>query len=130
MHFSEIDMQSLPLVGGKSASLGELAQAGLPVPEGFCVTTSAFARFLAGSSLMNAFFNELDQLQAEDFSALHNLGERLRNHLNSLPIPKDVESDIAEAWSSLGSASPVAIRSSASAEDLPGASFAGQQETT
>ncbi|RPI90424.1 MAG: phosphoenolpyruvate synthase [Chloroflexi bacterium] len=129
LHFSDVDMQSLPLVGGKGASLGELSRAGLPVPEGFCVTTSAFSRFLAGSSLMASFFNELDQLPAEDLHALHNVGERLRDHLNSLPIPRDVETEVAEAWSRLGGEYPVAVRSSATAEDLPGASFAGQQDT-
>ena len=127
--FHQIDKTSLPLVGGKGANLGEMSAAGFPVPPGFCVTTEAFNRFVSTSPLMENLYRELDELNLDDLEALRNLGEFVRRHLQGLPIPQDVADAVINAWEQMGEGDAYAVRSSATAEDLPGTSFAGQQET-
>lgn len=129
LFFNEIDKTSLPYVGGKGANLGELTKAGFPVPQGFCITTFAYQAFVATSDQMNHFFDQLDHLRADDLDGIRVLGEQIRNHLETLPIPQALEVAIVEAWKQSGKEKAYAVRSSATAEDLPGASFAGQQET-
>ncbi|TWP49093.1 phosphoenolpyruvate synthase [Lentzea tibetensis] len=109
--FSAIDGTMLAVVGGKAANLGELTKAGLPVPQGFCVTTDAY-RLVEG-------IDELAGLTAAD----------AREKLLTAPIPDDVAKAIVAEYEKLGDDVPVAVRSSATAEDLPFASFAGQQDT-
>src|SRR5690606_39669745 len=115
--------------GGKGANLGELAKAGFPVPEGFCVTTDAYREFVAASSEMDGLLDELDALDPEDVEGVRALGERIRTHLLELEIPASLKREITEAWRRAGEAHAYAVRSSATAEDLPTASFAGQQDT-
>ncbi|MCY0874864.1 MAG: phosphoenolpyruvate synthase [Firmicutes bacterium] len=127
--FNAIDKTSLPLVGGKGANLGEMTQAGFPVPQGFCVTTSAYRLFLSTSNKVNDFFNQLDHVRSDSLDDIRVLGEQIRSHLEALPIPQDIEAAIINSWKQNGREQAYAVRSSATAEDLPSASFAGQQET-
>lgn len=129
LYFKEINKDSLPYVGGKGANLGEMTKAGFLVPQGFCVTTSAFQAFVETSDKMDKFFTQLEHASAEKLDEIRVLGEQIRNHLENLAIPNEVEVAIIEAWKLGGNEKAYAVRSSATAEDLPGASFAGQQET-
>lgn len=129
LFFEEVDRSRLPEVGGKGANLGELARAGFPVPEGFCVTTSAYREFVATSSEMEELLEELDALDPEDVEGLRALGGRIRAHLLEMEIPASLKREITEAWRRAGEEHAYAVRSSATAEDLPTASFAGQQDT-
>lgn len=129
LFFEEVDRSSLADVGGKGANLGELAKAGFPVPGGFCVTTSAYRDFVATSSEMDGLLDRLAALDPEDVEGLRFLGERIRTHLLKLEIPESLQREITEAWKRVGEEYAYAVRSSATAEDLPTASFAGQQDT-
>ncbi|HMK45645.1 MAG TPA: phosphoenolpyruvate synthase, partial [Methanocella sp.] len=128
-YFNEIDKARLPDVGGKGANLGELTKAGFPVPAGFCITTQAYRSFISTSVEMPGLFNLLDRVSPDDLEQIRALGHRIREHLKALPIPEAVRSDIVEAWRRTGEGKAYAVRSSATAEDLPTASFAGQQDT-
>ncbi|MBA4495198.1 phosphoenolpyruvate synthase [Paenactinomyces guangxiensis] len=127
--FPEIDKTSLPSVGGKGANLSELTRAGFPVPQGFCVTTAAYRKFVETSSKIGEFFERLDRLNPDQLEQIREAGKQIRDHLESLPMPSDIRSAILRAWAETGTDSAYAVRSSATAEDLPTASFAGQQET-
>lgn len=129
LSFHEIDQTYLPYVGGKGANLGEMTKAGFPVPPGFCVTTRAYQAFIQQSKELDSLFDELDRLDTDDLEQTRKLGQRIREHLQSLPIPEDIRTSILEAYQATGKDKAYAVRSSATAEDLPGASFAGQQET-
>lgn len=129
LHFHEIDRNDLPQAGGKGANLGEMTKAGLPVPQGFCVTTAAYRAFLQASREMEGLFDRLDRLRHDDLDGIRPLGERIRGHLAATPVPPDIEAAIAAAWRQTGEGKAYAVRSSATAEDLPTASFAGQQDT-
>jgi rifampicin phosphotransferase len=106
-----------------------MTKAELPVPQGFCVTTSAFQAFVETSDKIEHFFTQLDQVSVDKLDEIRVLGEQIRTHLENLAIPHEVEKVIVEAWEQNGKEKAYAVRSSATAEDLPGASFAGQQET-
>ncbi|MGG1443398.1 phosphoenolpyruvate synthase [Brevibacillus laterosporus] len=129
LFFNQIDRSSLPYVGGKGANLGEMTQAGFPVPAGFCVTTHAYQDFLETSTEMGKFFSELDQIEPSNLEQIRRIGERIRTHLQQLSIPIPIQDAVIQAWTKQGSENFYAIRSSATAEDLPNASFAGQQDT-
>jgi phosphohistidine swiveling domain-containing protein len=121
---------TLDLVGGKGASLAKLIAAGLPVPEGFHVTTAAYQRFVEENSLQSALMEALEGVELSQPSALERVSERIQRLFARSQIPPDVANAIVQAYSTLPGAGPaVAVRSSATAEDLPEASFAGQQET-
>lgn len=125
--FHEVDRNHLSSVGGKGANLGELVQAGFSVPEGFCVTTVSYQAFLEQSEEMGRFFLELEKKNAA--SRICQLGEEIREHLQTLPIPESIEESVRTAWNQIDPDAFYAVRSSATAEDLPTASFAGQQDT-
>lgn len=129
MHFNEVDRTNLPEVGGKGANLGEMSKAGFPVPPGFCVTTSAYRDFIAASNEMDRFLDLLDQLELDQPDEISKLGKLIRNHLLTIPISQAIKFSILDAWKIVGEEKAYAVRSSATAEDLPTASFAGQQET-
>ncbi|MGK7376199.1 phosphoenolpyruvate synthase [Planococcus sp. 1R117A] len=129
LNFTEINRNHLPLVGGKGANLGELAGAGFPVPTGFCVTTSAYRKLIQSSTKMEELFALLDKLSPEEFDQIRLVASQIREHLVSLPMPEDIKREILSAWKSAGEKQSYAVRSSATAEDLPNASFAGQQDT-
>ncbi|MGL5514518.1 MAG: PEP/pyruvate-binding domain-containing protein, partial [Sporomusa sp.] len=127
--FDQINCSSLPLVGGKGANLGEMAQAGFPVPGGFCVTTLAYQEFVAASPLMEDFFTKLSTIDAADLNQVREVGQSIREHLHQVAIPATISAEILHAWEKVGTENYYAVRSSATAEDLPNASFAGQQDT-
>ncbi len=127
--FERVSSDDLPRVGGKGANLGALTRAGIPVPPGFCVTTAAFDRVMAGLADADALFARLDALDGQDAGAARDAAERMRAALDAVPLPDDVAKAVVVSWKTLGVEYPLAVRSSATAEDLPGASFAGQQDT-
>ncbi len=129
LFFEQINRSSLPLVGGKGANLGEMTQAGFPVPGGFCVTTLAYRDFVATSPAMAAFFSRLRTIDAADLNQVREIGQGIRKHLQQLAIPATITAEILRAWKKAGTENYYAVRSSATAEDLPNASFAGQQDT-
>ncbi|HCI79646.1 MAG TPA: phosphoenolpyruvate synthase, partial [Ktedonobacter sp.] len=123
----------LVLVGGKAANLGELTGAQLPVPPGFCVTTTAYAQVAEEFDLQSVLDNYPagESGEAEQQMRLANMAQAARTRLLAVTMPKEIADAITEAYGILGSGEPipVAVRSSATAEDLPFASFAGQQDT-
>lgn len=127
--FEAISRHELATVGGKGANLGALTQAGIPVPPGFCVTTSAYDRFMSGLPDATVLFQALDALDGKDVAQARRAAEAMRAALAHQPLPPDVARGVITAWQALGPQYPLAVRSSATAEDLPGASFAGQQDT-
>ncbi|MEO1001477.1 MAG: phosphoenolpyruvate synthase [Cyanobacteria bacterium J06638_7] len=139
--FSAMGIEAIAEVGGKNASLGEmireLAGQGVRVPDGFATTAAAYRRFIAGSGVGEQLRLRLAGLDGSDIAALQGAGAAARSLLLSAPLPADLQQQILAAYRQLGDASgvaaggelAVAVRSSATAEDLPDASFAGQQET-
>jgi pyruvate,water dikinase len=135
--YSKISMKLTASVGGKNASLGEmlnhLTARGVAIPDGFAVTASAYWRFLDHNDLKNKMSRALKRLDLNAFSNLDEVALELRNLIAGGSWPDEVRDDIVTAYESLLKRSPreisVAVRSSATAEDLPGASFAGQMET-
>jgi phosphohistidine swiveling domain-containing protein len=123
-----INAGMLPLVGGKAANLGEVTGAGLPVPPGFCLTTDAYRRAVAPAGLEEVH-SALAGTAPGDLEALAGLAVRARELILAAEIPADIAGAVRAAYSALGTDVPVAVRSSATAEDLPFASFAGQQDT-
>ena len=135
--FSQLRMTDVESVGGKNASLGEmlsqLSGSGVRVPDGFATTAEAFREFLAASGLDRRIADRLASLDVDDVRALARSGEEIRGWLVDAPLPKQLEEEIRSSYQWLKGESSseisVAVRSSATAEDLPDASFAGQQET-
>ena len=127
--FDEIRKDDIALVGGKGANLGELSHAGLPVPPGFIVNTGAFDAFVEAGGIKDEILGPASQ--PEDPTAFETAAEKIHALFARGTIPDEVAAEIRAAYDRLSSASgqAVAVRSSATAEDLPGASFAGQQET-
>src|ERR687892_1598082 len=125
-----IDRGALAVAGGKAANLCELVRAGFPVPAGFCVTTAAYDLVAADAGL-EPTLAALAGTQPEDTARLAGLAKRARSYLSDAIVPDLLRQAIAEAYEGLGDGAPVpvACRSSATAEDLPQASFAGQQDT-
>lgn len=135
--YSELGMDDLEQVGGKNASLGEmvshLSELGVSVPDGFATTAEAYREFLGATGLAERIDEELRALDTEDTQALAATGRRIRELVIGQPFPAELEAGIREAYETLaagsGDEASFAVRSSATAEDLPDASFAGQQET-
>ncbi|HLL62548.1 MAG TPA: phosphoenolpyruvate synthase [Propionibacteriaceae bacterium] len=134
--FADLGLADLEQVGGKNASLGEmianLSSAGVRVPDGFATTADAYRRFLGETGLAMRIAAVLDGLDTDDVRRLAEVGQRVRTAIMEQPFPADLEADIRSAYASLAgddAALSFAVRSSATAEDLPDASFAGQQET-
>jgi pyruvate,water dikinase len=126
--FEDCDEGSIRLVGGKCASLGELMRAGMNVPPGFAVTTAAHRRFLEEHDLRRREQELLDGIDYERTSAVAVASSKLRALVEECALPVDVEDEVRSAYDSMG-AGPVAVRSSAIAEDMSTASFAGQLQT-
>ncbi|WP_410873090.1 rifamycin-inactivating phosphotransferase [Nocardia sp. A7] len=128
--FDEVDSTQVAVVGGKGANLGELARiGGVEVPGGFCVTTEAFARTVAGVASLEDRLDELSRLEPGDRTAISVLSAQVRRTVEESVVPDDVAAAILAAHARLGVEGAYAVRSSATAEDLPTASFAGQQDT-
>ncbi len=136
--FAEITLGDLPRVGGKNASLGEmigaLSRAGVRVPDGFALTVDAFHAHLRGAGILAEIHAALDRLDPRDVAALARTGAEIRRKVAEAPLPEPVAAQARAAYAELSrrygeAETDVAVRSSATAEDLPTASFAGQQET-
>ena len=133
--FENLRMTDVESVGGKNASLGEMISQlpeGVRVPTGFATTAHAFRQFLAHDGLATRISQKLAALDTEDVRALAAVGAEIRAMVEAQPFPADLQNAIADAFATLSAGSPqasFAVRSSATAEDLPDASFAGQQET-
>ena len=135
--FHELGIRDVELVGGKNASLGELTReltpCGVPVPQGFATTAAAYRYFLAENDLPEFIRGVLHNADLRDVTKLQDCGSRIRQEILSKDLPADLEQAIVTAYQELcvqsGGRTDVAVRSSATAEDLPTASFAGQQET-
>jgi len=135
--FEEVCLNDIDTVGGKNASLGEmitnLSAAGVKVPGGFATTAEAYRLFLRHEELADRIDTLLSELNVDDLEQLANSGRQIRSWLLTAPLPEDLEQQITTAWEQMSSGQgpefSVAVRSSATAEDLPDASFAGQQET-
>jgi pyruvate, water dikinase len=126
----EIRKEDIVSVGGKGASLGEMASLGLPVPKAFVVTAQAFRRFLVETNLEKKIFSASDHLDVEDNAALEKAAETAKALVLKAKMPVTIRDEIREAYKKMSKSDLiVAVRSSATAEDLPDASFAGQQET-
>ncbi|MGB2884730.1 MAG: phosphoenolpyruvate synthase, partial [Dehalococcoidia bacterium] len=125
--FEDVDKNDLPLVGGKGANLGELTKAGIPVPPGFIVTTVSYFNFLEEVGLREEIEKILEPLDTNNSQQLLQISTKIKDAITSAEMPQDIADEIREAYKKLGGL--VAVRSSATAEDLPDASFAGQQST-
>ncbi|MBI4675243.1 MAG: phenylphosphate synthase subunit beta [Chloroflexi bacterium] len=133
--FHDCDKSCVPRVGGKNASLGEMMRAGMRVPPGFAVTTAAYRDFLELSGLQAEIQKMLAGVDTDDVDWLEATSREIRSRMSECPIPYAISDAICDAYQTLcaqcnGTDLPVAVRSSATAEDLPNASFAGQQDTT
>ena len=135
--FNEVDINDIPTVGGKNASLGEmfqkLTQKGINIPDGFAVTSYAYWHYLEQENLKENIFNELKKLNKNDFSNLKKIGTSIRSCFTQVGLPVTIKEAIKLGYNDLikkyGANISLAVRSSATAEDLPTASFAGQQES-
>src|SRR5262249_45274703 len=124
--FEELDRTQIAVAGGKGAALAELARIeGVRVPRGFVVTTSAFQRVLAQAPIDA----RLSQLKADDRDAIRTLSAEVRRAIEQVTVPQELAAAVTRALALLGDGAAYAVRSSATAEDLPGASFAGQQDS-
>ena len=132
--FEDLNKSDIGIAGGKGANLGELTQAGIPVPPGFVVTAETYQKFMEDSGINDKVLDILDQIDINDTKALQAAAEEIKSIIIETPIPDDMVMFIKEAYNQLCQRvgeddTDVAIRSSATAEDLPEASFAGQQDT-
>ncbi len=134
--FENLRKTDIPLVGGKNANLGEMMNVGIPVPPGFAITAYAYKRFIEDAGIANDIFRILKEAIRDSSEPKHfeEASRKIRALIESTPVPRNIENAIREAYRELCrrlglDKVPVAVRSSATAEDLPDASFAGQQET-
>ncbi|MFF0770788.1 rifamycin-inactivating phosphotransferase [Nonomuraea wenchangensis] len=128
--FAQIDSTNLADVGGKGVGLGELSRIdGVRVPDGFCVTTDAFRRVVAAEPSFGARLDRLSRVDPDDREGIRALSAEIRRAVEDVTMPDDLVAAISDALDELGAQAAYAVRSSATAEDLPGASFAGQQDS-
>ncbi|WP_202318379.1 pyruvate, water dikinase [Archaeoglobus neptunius] len=130
---ADVDKNDIPLVGGKGANLGELLRAEIPVPDGFVVDARTFREFIEKTGISEKIYSLLENLDVEDTEKLDAVSKEIREIIENAKMPEEIEKEIREAYRKLceeeGEEVYVAVRSSATAEDLPDASFAGQQDT-
>jgi pyruvate,water dikinase len=130
LSFQEIDRSKSMVVGGKGANLGELSRiTGIQVPEGFCITTEAYKKITGNNQELNNLLGELACLKVEDRENISKISAKIRTAIEKIPISNDISEEIASNLTKLGEKDAFAVRSSATAEDLLTASFAGQQDT-
>ncbi|RJS85390.1 phosphoenolpyruvate synthase [Candidatus Bathyarchaeota archaeon] len=134
--FEELSKEDIPLVGGKNANLGEMTQAGIPVPPGFAITAYAYKKFLTETGIAEKIYKTIEETVTDPNNPkqYEEASKKIRKIIESTPMPKEIEESIRKAYAELSKKTRVAnvfvaVRSSATAEDLPDASFAGQQET-
>ncbi len=126
--FEEVGKEDISLVGGKGANLGEMAKTHIPVPPGFIVTAQSYFHFLEKANLTAEIHQLLSPLDTNDSEALSRVASQIKDLVSAAPMPEEIAGAIAKAYREMGEGL-VAVRSSATAEDLPEASFAGQQRT-
>ncbi|HET6490324.1 MAG TPA: phosphoenolpyruvate synthase [Syntrophales bacterium] len=137
MWFDELQLKDIPEVGGKNASLGEMRQnlqkKGVNIPDGYAITAAAYRHLIESAGIWGKIKEVLQDLDTHDMHNLSTRGKKVRDLIYNAPVPKDLRDEIVKAYRKLcdeyGPNTDVAVRSSATAEDLPDASFAGQQET-
>ena len=128
--FQDIDKTKIMVVGGKGANLGEISKVeGIRVPDGFCISTEAFKRIIGETPSTNELLDQLSILKVEDRNKISELSGEIRRLIEGIAIPEDIHEELVRHLSRLGEENAYAVRSSATAEDLPAASFAGQQDT-
>ncbi len=127
--FKDIDSTSLDIAGGKGANLGEMTKAGFPVPPGFIINTVAYTDFINSYPEMDLIYNKLKKLNSDDLDEVRKTGKLIRETIEKIDIPEKLKHEVGERLKEFGEDNFFAVRSSATAEDLPGASFAGQQDT-
>lgn len=128
--FQEIDKTKLALVGGKGANLGELSRIeGIQVPEGFCVTTEAYQEIVGKNEEIQSLLDRLSLLKANDREGIGEISAKIRKLIEGIAIPQSIDHEVTRHLEHPGENHAYAVRSSATAEDLPTASFAGQQDT-
>ncbi|OGM32796.1 hypothetical protein A2803_05605 [Candidatus Woesebacteria bacterium RIFCSPHIGHO2_01_FULL_44_21] len=130
--FKEIDKHDIPIVGGKGANLGEMTQAGFPVPNGFAITVEGYDRFIEENELQKYLYDVLADTDVKNPESLENASRKIQKKIVSCRMPELVAHETIKGYKKLSGRfkrALVAVRSSATAEDLPGASFAGQQAT-
>ena len=130
MGLDEIEKSQVAEVGGKGANLGELSRIdGVRVPPGFCVTADAFREIVAGAPSLDGVLDRLEGLRPDDREAIGAISAEARAAIEEIPLPEDLVAAVGAALARLGEHAAYAVRSSATAEDLPTASFAGQQDS-
>jgi rifampicin phosphotransferase len=128
--FQDINKTKIMVVGGKGANLGEISKVeGIRVPDGFCISTEAFKRIIGETPWINELLDQLSVLKAGDRNKISELSGEIRRLIEGIAIPEDIHEKLARHLSRLGEENAYAVRSSATAEDLSTASFAGQQDT-
>ncbi|MGQ9569391.1 MAG: phosphoenolpyruvate synthase [Thermodesulfovibrionales bacterium] len=132
--FRDLSKEDIHFVGGKCANLGELLGIGMPVPDGFAISSNAYKVFLKQTRFDKEVLSLLSEIDTSDIKSLQSISEKIRRKIENIKMPEDMEKEILKAYNELCKHSgkrniAVAVRSSATAEDLPGASFAGQQDT-
>jgi pyruvate,water dikinase len=131
--FEQLSKDDIPIAGGKGANLGELTNAGIPVPPGFVITADTYRKFITKTRIIDKINNMLSTLDINDTNQLQEVSEQIKTLITTTEIPDEIQRIIIEAYNALCLKTTddvtVAIRSSATAEDLPDASFAGQQDT-
>jgi phosphoenolpyruvate synthase/pyruvate phosphate dikinase len=128
--FYEIDRSKFIDVGAKGANLGELSGIqGIQLPGGFCVTTEAYKKITQNNQELDSLLDELTHLDAAERSMISGISSKIRSAIERIPIPGEIAEAIAVGINKFGEEDAFAVRSSATAEDLPAASFAGQQDT-
>jgi pyruvate,water dikinase len=137
MWFDDLQLKDIPEVGGKNASLGEMRRnlqtKGVNIPDGYAITAKAYRHLIASAGIWDKIKEVLKDLDTHDMDNLRTRGKKVRDLIYNAPVPRDLRDEIVKAYKRLcdeyGPNTDVAVRSSATAEDLPDASFAGQQET-
>jgi pyruvate,water dikinase len=127
--FNEISRCDVPLAGGKGANLGDMAQAGLPIPPGYVICAPAYRKMLERQGLDGQINDLMQKIDRNNFAQLKTIEREARQLVESAAFPEDLYERVIESYRALGNNVAVAVRSSATAEDCAGASFAGQQET-
>ena len=132
--FEDLTKDDIGIAGGKGANLGELTQANIPVPPGFVVTAETYDKFMQDTGIFNKVMDIIDEIDINNTKELQEAAEEIKEIIIATPMPDDISTMILEAYNQLSmkvgeDEADVAVRSSATAEDLPEASFAGQQDT-
>ena len=123
--FGQVDSNDIDIVGGKGANLGEMFQAGFPVPPSFILTTESLDLFLCSSNNLEELYQKLDEIISTDLGSVRTIGKYIRDSFGKIEIPQTIINNVDLLITEFGANNYYVVQSSATAEDLPGASFAG-----